>query len=58
MPSSELGTPFNEEVEHLRRLERFTAGDSALRERRLAFHLGPESPIVRRYVAEPMTLRG
>jgi MFS family permease len=39
-------------VEHLRRLERFTAGDSALRERRLAFHTGPQAPQVRRYVAE------
>jgi MFS family permease len=42
-------------LEHLRRLERFTAGDSALRERRLAFHIGAEPPKVQRYVAEPMT---
>lgn len=39
-------------VEHLRRLERFTAADAGLRERRLAFHLGPGDPVVRRYVAE------
>ncbi|EHR72334.1 arabinose efflux permease family protein [Burkholderiales bacterium JOSHI_001] len=41
-------------VEHLRRLERFTAGDQALRQRRLALHQGPEPPLVRRYVSEPM----
>jgi quinol monooxygenase YgiN len=41
-------------VEHLRRLERFTAGDQALRERRLALHQGPEPPVVRRYVSEPL----
>ncbi len=41
-------------IEHQRRLERFTAADVGLRERRLAFHVGPEAPRVRRYVAEPM----
>lgn len=41
-------------VEHLRRLERFTAGDTALRARRLALHQGPEPPQVRRYVGAPM----
>lgn len=35
---------------HLRRFHRATAADLALRERRLAFHLGDEPPIVKRYV--------
>jgi len=39
-------------VEHLRRLERFTAADAGLRERRLAFHLGSEPPRVQRYLGE------
>ena len=39
-------------VEHLRRLERFTAADAGLRERRLAFHLGAEPPRVQRYLGE------
>lgn len=39
-------------IEHLRRLERFTAFDAELRERRLAFHQGPEPPVVRRYVGD------
>ncbi|NMG45125.1 MFS transporter [Aromatoleum toluvorans] len=39
-------------VEHQRRLERFTAADLGLRERRLAFHVGPEAQQMRRYVAE------
>ncbi|MFZ2990398.1 MFS transporter, partial [Ideonella sp.] len=38
--------------EHLRRHERFTAGDIGLREQRLAFHLGPGDPVVTRYLAE------
>ncbi|MCG3190739.1 MAG: hypothetical protein LKCHEGNO_03561 [Burkholderiaceae bacterium] len=38
--------------EHQRRLERFTAGDAGLRERRLAFHVGGEPPKVRRFVGE------
>ncbi|MEW6098100.1 MAG: MFS transporter [Pseudomonadota bacterium] len=41
-------------VEHLRRFDRVTAAEVALRERRLAFHLGPEPPVVRRCVAEPL----
>ena len=41
-------------VEHLRRLERFTADDVQLRGRRLAFHLGAEAPKVRRYVGEAL----
>jgi quinol monooxygenase YgiN len=39
-------------VEHQRRLERFTAFDAGLREQRLAFHLGPEPPLLRRYVGD------
>jgi hypothetical protein len=39
-------------VEHLRRLERFTASDVGLRERRLAFHLGVEPPKVQRFIGE------
>jgi quinol monooxygenase YgiN len=39
-------------VEHLRRLERFTAADAGLREKRLAFHKGEGPPMVRRFVAE------
>ena len=39
-------------VEHLRRLERFTAFDAELREQRLAFHIGDTPPVLRRYVAD------
>jgi quinol monooxygenase YgiN len=39
-------------LEHQRRLERFTAFDAGLREQRLAFHIGSEPPVLRRYVAE------
>ena len=41
-------------VEHLRRFDRVTAADVALRARRLAFHLGDEPPAVTRYIAEPV----
>ncbi len=41
-------------VEHQRRLERFSAFDAGLREERLAFHLGPEPPVLRRYVADDL----
>ena len=41
-------------VEHLRRLERFTAADVGLRERRQAFHKGERPPQVRRFVAESL----
>jgi len=41
-------------VEHLRRLERFTAADAGLREKRLAFHRGDAPPEVRRFVAESL----
>ena len=39
-------------VEHQRRLERFTAFDAELRAQRLAFHVGTEPPVLRRYVAD------
>jgi MFS family permease len=39
-------------IEHLRRFERFTTYDVALRERRLALHQGPQPPLVQRYVGE------
>jgi MFS family permease len=39
-------------LEHRRRQERFTAFDAGLREQRLAFHLGPAPPQVRRYVGD------
>ncbi|MBL8315661.1 MAG: MFS transporter [Rubrivivax sp.] len=39
-------------LEHQRRLERFTAFDAGLREQRLAFHVGAEPPVLRRYVAD------
>ncbi|MDP3083868.1 MAG: MFS transporter [Rubrivivax sp.] len=39
-------------LEHQRRLERFSAFDAELRARRLAFHIGAEPPVLRRYVAE------
>ena len=41
-------------IEHQRRMERFTAADVGLRERRMAFHIGAEAPQIRRYVAEPV----
>jgi quinol monooxygenase YgiN/branched-subunit amino acid transport protein len=42
-------------IEHQRRLERFTAFDAELRALRLAFHLGPEPPVLRRYIADTLT---
>jgi MFS family permease len=39
-------------TEHLRRFDRITASDVALRERKLAFHLPPEPPRVQRYAVE------
>ncbi len=41
-------------VEHLRRFDRFTVSDIALRQRRLALHVGDEPPIVTRCIAEPL----
>ena len=39
-------------TEHLRRFNRATAADLALRERRLAFHLGEGPPVVTRYTVQ------
>jgi MFS family permease len=39
-------------VEHQRRLERFSAFDAELRQQRLAFHVGSEGPVLRRYVGD------
>lgn len=39
-------------TDHLRRFHRATAADLALRERRLAFHVGEEAPVVTRYVVQ------
>ncbi|HSQ09156.1 MAG TPA: MFS transporter [Burkholderiaceae bacterium] len=41
-------------ADHLRRFDRFTAADAELRERRYAFHIGAEPPVVSRYIAEPL----
>jgi MFS family permease len=41
-------------TEHLRRMERFTAADIGLRERRMSFHVGPAQPRVTRYLAEDL----
>ena len=43
--------------DHLRRLDRLTAADAALRERKLAFHLGESPPVVTRSVMES-TVKG
>ena len=37
-------------TDHLRRFNRATASDMALRERRLAFHIGEAAPVITRYV--------
>ena len=39
-------------TEHLRRFDRVTAADVALRDRKLAFHIAPEPPVVTRYAIE------
>ena len=39
-------------VEHLRRFDRVTKADVALRDRKLAFHTGPSAPLVTRRVVE------
>jgi MFS family permease len=39
-------------TEHLRRVERVTADDVRLRERKLAFHLGESAPVVSRFLIE------
>ena len=45
-------------VDHLRRFDRVSAGDAALRERKLAFHVREEPPIVRRAVRETTARHG
>jgi MFS family permease len=57
---SDIGDPgrFVEQItdeswnDHLRRFDRVTASDVALRERKLAFHIGEAPPVVRRWVVE------
>jgi MFS family permease len=39
-------------TEHLRRFDRVTASDVALRERKLAFHIGDETPVITRCVID------
>ena len=39
-------------TDHLRRFDRLTAADAALRERKLAFHIGESPPVVTRSVME------
>ena len=39
-------------TEHLRRFDRVTASDVALRDRKFAFHVGDAPPVVSRYVVE------
>ena len=39
-------------TEHLRRFDRVTASDVALRDRKNAFHVGAAAPVVSRYVVE------
>ncbi|MES2281596.1 MAG: MFS transporter [Pseudomonadota bacterium] len=39
-------------TEHLRRFDRVTASDVSLRERKLAFHIGEEPPVVTRHIVE------
>ena len=45
-------------AEHLRRGSRVTASDVTLRNKKLAFHVRPEPPLVTRYVVEPDHWRG
>lgn len=45
-------------IEHLRRFERVSAADVALRERKLAYHQGEEPPVVRRAVRESTVRAG
>ena len=39
-------------TEHLRRFERVTADDVALRDHKLAFHKGKEPPVVQRFFTD------
>jgi MFS family permease/quinol monooxygenase YgiN len=45
-------------TEHLRRFDRVTAGDVALRDRKLAFHIGESPPLVTRNVMETTVKAG
>jgi MFS family permease len=45
-------------VEHQRRLERFSAGDLDLRQKRLALHVGSEPPILKRYIGDALDVHG
>ncbi len=42
-------------TEHLRRFDRVTASDVSLRERKLAFHVGAEPPVITRCVIDALT---
>ena len=42
-------------TEHLRRFDRVTASDVALRERKLAFHIGDEPPVITRCVIDNLS---
>ena len=44
-------------AEHLRRFDRMTAADVALRERRVAFHIGDGPPVVTRRIGESLDVR-
>jgi len=44
-------------TEHLRRFDRVTAADVALRERKLAFHVGDAPPLVTRCLVESSVRR-
>ena len=44
-------------TDHLRRFDRVSAADAALRERKLAFHIGEEPPLVRRTLRESTARR-
>ncbi len=45
-------------TDHLRRFERVSAADVALRDRKLAFHIGEAPPLIRRVVRESTARRG
>ena len=44
-------------TDHLRRFQRVTAADVALRDRKLAFHTGDAPPLIRRVVRESTARR-
>ena len=52
-----LASPAASWSDHLRRFDRITAADAALRERKLAFHIGDGPPLVTRCVMES-TIKG